>query len=353
MRKSNITTFRGLLILGLFFLLQPFAHAQFVCGSGGPVIVKYSPSLPDTWIISGKSINDVLWSGTITYDMNGCNLGRTASVVHVSNGGQPTGSKLLTTTGVDSGVAIRTAASATVTGLPAPCVAAAAAVNSNRVNVRICQNANAGTITFAGTKIVFNSVQFYVTNPNAGPSTLNYFETVNPSGGLTGPIAAVSTNVFTIFDWANNSMDLPTEALPSIDNLACTLAVSIKAVTLPPVFQGMLIPSGTTAAKTPFTVQLTNCGAGRAYIANAQWSFIAGATATNIKNTAANAATNVEVQILGPTNSPISNGTSTTLGTISAGGVYTATPHYAQYISSGVPSAGQVNADASYILTYR
>lgn len=340
------------LILGLSFLFNTQANAQFVCGSGGPINVTYSPALPDTWIIVNKSVNDVLWSGSITYNMNGCNLGRTVSQVSASTGGQPTGSKLLNSAGLDSGVGLKTLASATVTGVPPTCTAAAPTVGSNRVNVRIC-GSTGGTVTYTNTKIVFNSVQFYVTNPNAGPSTFNYFETVNPISNLTGPIAAMNTNTFGVFDWAGNSMDLPTDALPSIDGLSCTMTASIKAVALPPVFQGLLIPSGAKAAKTPFTIDLVNCGAGKAYIANAQWSFTAGAASTNVKNTASSPATNVEVQILGPSNTAISNGTNTTLGTISAAGVYTASPHYAQYVSTGAPGAGQVNADASFILTYR
>ncbi len=379
--KQNITNLLVKLFVPLLIMLSMpgAAYAYINCESGGPPTATFDPPLPSKWTISDKSNSQSVdgQTYTVTMRMNGCKPGAAynaaPAAVSVVLVGSPGGTQLNTTAGQPAGVKMVVAGAYTDNNYPLPANittgegCSTPLVSAGRVTtggsgniytaVQLCSNSNAVNLTY-NTVITFTGVQFIVTNNAAPPALLDYNNFARSFFGIRYGLAYVNphtlgTFIGTDLSAAGNKMLLPQAALPTIGGLGCTQAVTINRINLPDVYAAQLNSPNATAGQTPFTVDLQDCGLTVSYRANAQWSFTQGAAANRIANTAANPANNVEVQILDSNLNPITNNSNTTFGTISNTGVYTPNTHYARYISNGAAGAGNVNAVANYLLTYR
>lgn len=140
----------------------------------------------------------------------------------------------------------------------------------------------------------------------------------------------------------------------TFNTLGCTLSTSTTSVILPTVAPTALATAGATAGRKPFTLTLTGCTyPGAAYSAIATWAFAPAYSSSIIGNSAASPkAANVGVQLLDSNLTPLTDGGSTVLASVSAAGSYSKT-FYAQYIATGVGGAGNVAAQATFTLTYQ
>ncbi|MGN6790088.1 MAG: fimbrial protein [Rhodanobacteraceae bacterium] len=136
---------------------------------------------------------------------------------------------------------------------------------------------------------------------------------------------------------------------------ACSIITDPTVVTLPTVYASAFTSTGSTTGLTPFNVQL-NCPSSAAgaslAITLATSSPVAGATGV-IANTAGGGyAQNVGVQVLDSNGNPIPFGTAISAGTVTAGNINV--PLNARYYQTGASvTAGQVNATATYTITYQ
>ena len=191
------------------------------------------------------------------------------------------------------------------------------------------------TITFPLSLSMTSSSNIAADNITALSGAVSWWASYSSLGGLSGTL--------------NSSFDLKTTA--------CTLTTNNVTVTLPRVSVNALSGGlGTTAARTPFTLILDGCsslGCGGNYIARASWTFAPGAGITSIANTASTTpASNVYVQLLDSSFTPISTGESSILAIVSTAGSYQ-TQHYAQYFAgSGTGGAGKVTGVATLNLVY-
>jgi major type 1 subunit fimbrin (pilin) len=134
---------------------------------------------------------------------------------------------------------------------------------------------------------------------------------------------------------------------------ACTVAPNVIPVFLPTVSKTALNAAGATAGLTAFTLALSGCPNGsNAYAVQATWSFNPGPSSSVVANSAASPANNVYVQLLDSTLSPITNGASTTLANVTAGGSFSAT-YYARYYATAAAGSGAVKGTATFTLTYQ
>ncbi|KAA1012039.1 type 1 fimbrial protein [Paraburkholderia panacisoli] len=128
------------------------------------------------------------------------------------------------------------------------------------------------------------------------------------------------------------------------------------SVTLPNVSVSALTPVGQPAGRTPFNIMLTGCTPNTG---NVHTYFEAGPTTdATTGNLVLNAggATNVEIGLLnGSDFSPIKVGfadaSQNSQSVVISGGTATL-PYYAQYVSTGVPTAGAANSSVMYTLAY-
>lgn len=135
---------------------------------------------------------------------------------------------------------------------------------------------------------------------------------------------------------------------------ACVVTPSTSTVTLPTVSQLQLKNSGDTAGAQPFSITLTGCSnlTSGTYLANANWSFTPGATATTIANSATSPAGNVEIQIRDANNNPIANSAASTIATGITSGTYSAN-FSARYYATGQATAGNVRGVVTFNMTYQ
>lgn len=135
---------------------------------------------------------------------------------------------------------------------------------------------------------------------------------------------------------------------------SCTVSPTTTSVVLPTVAPSALATAGATAGRKPFTLTLTGCTyPGAAYSAIATWAFAPAFSSSIIGNTAANPkAANVGVQLLDSNLTPLTDGGSTVLASVSAAGSYSRT-FYAQYIATGTGGSGNVAAQATFTLSYQ
>lgn len=149
-----------------------------------------------------------------------------------------------------------------------------------------------------------------------------------------------------------------------ITDTTCTISVNgdnkDTTVTLPTVSSSSLAAIGQTAGTTPFNIALSNCSG--ASLKAASTYFEPGTYVDNengrlnVDNTADDAATNVQVQLLNSNMNPIVVGASVANSQndipvdISEGnGVLT---YYAQYYATGPSQAGTVNTQVDYTMIY-
>lgn len=129
-------------------------------------------------------------------------------------------------------------------------------------------------------------------------------------------------------------------------------------VTLPTVSQQVLANVGDVAGRTPFTISLTDCSAGKVAT-----YFEPGATVdfnTGRLNNATGAASNVQVQLLGSNNLAIpvlaagANGAQTNsqwVDVVAAGAADL--NYYAEYYATGASTPGNVATSVKYTIVYQ
>lgn len=132
---------------------------------------------------------------------------------------------------------------------------------------------------------------------------------------------------------------------------------TLPTVALPQVMTPTLLANGAVAGATPFSISITGCDSSLSTVAT-QFSGSNIDTATDsLKNTAANGANNVELQLLNGDSTPIklSGATATAqqskAASLSSGA---ATLNYiAQYRSLGNASAGPVTSNVQFTMIYQ
>ena len=146
----------------------------------------------------------------------------------------------------------------------------------------------------------------------------------------------------------------PSTSISFTSTGTCTVSAAVTTVALPTVAPTALATAGATAGRTPFTLTLTGCTyPGAAYSAIATWTFAPAFSTSIIGNSAVNPkAANVGVQLLDSNLTPLTDGGSTVLASVSAAGSYSKT-FYAQYIATGTGGSGNVAAQATFTLSYQ
>lgn len=149
-----------------------------------------------------------------------------------------------------------------------------------------------------------------------------------------------------------------------ITDTTCTISVdggsSDATVTLPTVSVSSLAAAGTTAGATPFNISLSGCTGVSLNTASTYFepgAYVDSQTGRlNIDTTAADAASNVQVQLLNADRNAIVAGASIANGQndipvdISSGsGILN---YYAQYYATGASTAGSVTTQVDYTMTY-
>lgn len=131
-------------------------------------------------------------------------------------------------------------------------------------------------------------------------------------------------------------------------------------VTLPTVGVGSLATAGTTAGRTPFTINLENCKAGdvSAFFEPGGNVDAASGRLNNVGNTIDDA-TNVQVQLLSdssvviPVLANAAQAAVTTKATVANDGEAAALNYYAEYYATGAATAGKVATSVQYTINYQ
>ena len=129
-------------------------------------------------------------------------------------------------------------------------------------------------------------------------------------------------------------------------------------VTLPTVGVGSLATPGTTAGRTPFTINLENCKAGEVS-AFFETGGNVDAASGRLNNTGADGAQNVQVQLLSdssvviPVLANAAQAAVTTKATVANDGDSAALNYYAQYYATGAATAGNVATSVQYTINYQ
>lgn len=147
-----------------------------------------------------------------------------------------------------------------------------------------------------------------------------------------------------------------------VTDKTCTISTPAGkdfAVTLPTVSASALASAGSVAGRTPFTISLTQCGAG-----DVATYFEPGATVDFnsgrlVNQAQADAARNVQIRLLGSNNQflPVlaagSNQAQTNSQWVTAGSDGSATLNYfAEYYAIGAAAAGNVTTSVKYTIIY-
>ena len=143
-----------------------------------------------------------------------------------------------------------------------------------------------------------------------------------------------------------------------VTDQTCEVSADSKdiTVTLPTVGVGSLATAGTTAGRTPFTINLEKCKAG-----DVSAFFETGgnvdAASGRLNNTGE--AENVQVQLLSDSSAVIpvlANATQadvTTTATVAQDGGSAALNYYAEYYATGAAEAGSVATSVQYTINYQ
>lgn len=131
-------------------------------------------------------------------------------------------------------------------------------------------------------------------------------------------------------------------------------------VTLPTVGVGSLANPGTTAGRTPFTINLENCKAGEvsAFFETGGNVDAASGRLNNI-GTSIDDAQNVQVQLLSDSSVAIpvlanaAQAAVTTKATVANDGESAALNYYAEYYATGAATAGKVATSVQYTINYQ
>lgn len=143
-----------------------------------------------------------------------------------------------------------------------------------------------------------------------------------------------------------------------VTDQTCKVSANSKdiTVTLPTVGVGSLATAGTTAGRTPFTINLENCKAGQvsAFFETSGNVDAASGRLNNISD-----AQNVQVQLLSDSSVVIpvlANATQapvTTKATVANDGDPAALNYYAEYYATGAATAGNVATSVQYTINYQ
>ena len=145
-----------------------------------------------------------------------------------------------------------------------------------------------------------------------------------------------------------------------VTDQTCKVSANSKdiTVTLPTVGVGSLATAGTTAGRTPFTINLENCKAG-----DVSAFFETGgnvdAASGRLNNTDAGGAQNVQVQLLSDSSVAIpvlanaAQAAVTTKATVANDGESAALNYYAEYYATGAATAGKVATSVQYTINYQ
>lgn len=127
-------------------------------------------------------------------------------------------------------------------------------------------------------------------------------------------------------------------------------------VTLPTVGVGSLATAGTTAGRTPFTINLENCKAGQVSAFFEPGGNVDAASG-RLNNTGG--ASNVQVQLLSdssvviPVLANAAQAAVTTKATVANDGEAAALNYYAEYYATGAATAGNVATSVQYTINYQ
>ena len=143
-----------------------------------------------------------------------------------------------------------------------------------------------------------------------------------------------------------------------VTDQTCKVSANSKdiTVTLPTVGVGSLATAGTTAGRTPFTINLENCKAGEVS-AFFETGGNVDAASGRLNNTGD--ASNVQVQLLSDSSVVIpvlANATQadvTTKATVENDGDSAALNYYAEYYATGAATAGNVATSVQYTINYQ
>lgn len=174
-------------------------------------------------------------------------------------------------------------------------------------------------------------------------------------------LAMVITSAFTASAFA---VDGTITINGQITDTTCTISVdggsNDATVTLPTVSSTTLGAPGATAGATPFTISLSNCSGTSLNTASTYFepgAYVDSTTGRlNIDSAAADAATNVQVQLLNADRDAIVAGASVANGQndipvdISSGNG--TLNYFAQYYATGASTAGSVTTQVDYTMVY-
>lgn len=143
-----------------------------------------------------------------------------------------------------------------------------------------------------------------------------------------------------------------------VTDQTCKVSANSKdiTVTLPTVGVGSLATAGTTAGRTPFTINLENCKAGQVS-AFFETGGNVDAASGRLNNTGN--ASNVQVQLLSdssvviPVLANAAQAPVTTKATVAKDGDSAALNYYAEYYATGAAKAGDVATSVKYTINYQ
>lgn len=316
--------------------LAPLA-AQAQCASATSTL---SPPI-STLVVNSSQNGQVVWTGTLTVSAQTCSAGGTAGIgllaptfqlgtntaglngipgiratfAYVSRSGTCTFDKFDNYAGTGLGVLYT---------IPASTTCDATVTWSMTLRVNTASGAISGTISPSQSLI-------------QGAGAYGWGAVARRNVGVPEPQVTVNNGTITVF------------------NSGCTLSSATKTFALPTVSRTSLSTAGAVAGRRPFTLTLNGCTyPGSSYAAVATWSFtpLSGNTGVITNSASAPVASNVGIQLLNANFTPVTNGGTSTLATVTAAGSYTST-FYAQYYATGAAGAGNVRGVATLDISYQ
>jgi type 1 fimbria pilin len=196
-----------------------------------------------------------------------------------------------------------------------------------------------------------------VTYP-ATSATSTFTAKLVKTGPITpGPLGTIRLMQFWWYIYGKTASVGPLSSLTfsggNVTVIACSVNTDSKTlgVTLPTVSTNALAAVGATAGRTAFKINLT-CQSGSNVSITLNTANPGTGTGVIAPSTGTGQAQNIGVQLLDGGFSPVTFNSTTSLGATPNGTL--SIPYYAQYYRTGSPvTGGQVNATATYTLTYQ
>ncbi|WP_052282903.1 fimbrial protein [Kluyvera genomosp. 1] len=180
----------------------------------------------------------------------------------------------------------------------------------------------------------------------------------------TTAISALALVVSSAFAASAFAVDGTITINGKITDTTCTISVdggsNDATVTLPTVSSSTLTAAGQTAGATPFNISLSSCSGTSLNTASTYFepgAYVDSTTGRlNIDSTAADAATNVQVELLNADRNAIVAGASVANGQndvpVDISGGNGTLNYFAQYYATGASTAGSVTTQVDYTMTY-